>query len=109
MLIVGFGTFILSFIGALFLWGWLIARVVAPEAPWWDVLHTSFNALMISFVAAMAITAGALRLLNQIHYRRGAYPCPFCGKPQRGFAITCDCPDAKTFRSSKENENEHAA
>src|SRR6266404_9050729 len=78
VLVVGFCTFILGFIAVLLLLGWLIAHFVTPEAPWWDVLHTSFNAILISFVAALGITAGALWLLNQIHYRRGVYPCPYC-------------------------------
>jgi hypothetical protein len=65
-------------------------------------LHSGFNAILISFVAALALTAGALWLLNQIHYRRGAYTCPYCGRPQRGFAITCDCSDAQAFRRGKD-------
>ena len=97
-LIVGFTTFVLSFVAVLFLFGWLIIRFVTPEAPWWDILHTCINAIGISFVVALGVTVGTLLLLDQIHYRRGAYPCPYCGKPQRGYAITCDCPDAKAFR-----------
>jgi biotin transporter BioY len=102
VLVVGISTFILGFLAVLFLLGWLIARFVAPEARWWDVLHSSFNAFLISFVAALCLTAGALWLLNQIHYRRGAYPCPYCGRPQKGFAITCNCPDAQAFRAGKD-------
>ena len=98
-IIVGFSTFVLSFVALLLLCGWLITRFVTPDARWWDILHTSLNAILISFVLALGATAGALWLLNQIHYRRGVFPCPYCGKPQRGFAITCDCPDAKAFRA----------
>ena len=92
-----------SFVALLFLCGWLITRFVTPDARWWDILHTSLNAILISFVLALGATAGALWLLNQIHYRRGVFPCPYCGKPQRGFAITCDCPDAKAFRAGDDH------
>jgi hypothetical protein len=110
VLVVGISTFILGFVAVLLLLGWLIAHFVAPEAPWWDVLHSAFNAILISFVAALALTAGAalaltagaLWLVNQIHSRRGAYTCPYCGRPQRGFAITCDCSDAQAFRRGKD-------
>lgn len=107
LLIVGLGTFILGFIAALFLCAWIIARFIAPEAAWWELLHVGWNIILVSFVAALGLTAGALWLLNQIHYRQGVYPCPYCGKPQRGFAITCDCPDAKSFRApTEENPDE---
>src|SRR5204863_8454267 len=105
----GIGTFIIGFIAAMFLMGWIIARFVAPEARWWDILHTSFNSILISFVAASALTVGALWLLNQIHYRRGVYPCPCCGRPQKGFAITCDCPDAQDFRMGKDGNSPDGA
>jgi hypothetical protein len=102
VLVVGISTFLLGFVAVLLLLGWLIAHFVAPAARWWDVLHSGFNAIVISFVAALALTAGALWLLNQIHYRRGAYTCPYCGRPQRGFAITCDCSDAQAFQRGKD-------
>jgi hypothetical protein len=105
-LVVGFSTFVLSFIALLVVLGWLIARFVAPEAPWWDVLHMCINAILISFVAAMGLSVGALRLLDQIHYRRGVYPCPYCGRPQRSYANTCDCPDAQAVRA-KQDEDAH--
>jgi len=110
IIVVGISTFTLGFIAVLSLLGWLVAHFIAPEARWWDILHSSFNAILMSFVAALALTAGALWLLNQIHYRRGVYPCPYCGRPQRGFAITCGCPDAQAFRTGKDGDlHDHAA
>lgn len=96
--LVGVGTFVVTFIGLVLIFGWLILRFVAPDARWWDVLFTALNAAAISFVGAMGLTAGALHLLNHIHYLRGVYRCPYCDRRQKGFAITCDCPGAKEYR-----------
>jgi hypothetical protein len=41
-------AFVGGFVVILAVLGWLIVHFVIPEARWWDVLHTSVTAIMIS-------------------------------------------------------------
>ena len=43
-------AFVVGFVVMLATLAWLIVRFVTPEAHWWDVLHTSINAILISAV-----------------------------------------------------------
>jgi hypothetical protein len=43
-------AFVVGFFVMLAALAWLITRFVTPEARWWDVLHASVSAILISFV-----------------------------------------------------------
>ena len=45
--LVGFAVGSVVVLAAL---AWMIARFVTPELRWWEVVHTSINAIMISIV-----------------------------------------------------------
>lgn len=85
-------AFPVGFIGMLALWGWVIVRFVAPEARWWDVVHTSVNAIMISFVVGgIGFAALTMWMLSRYHYKREVYRCHSCGRPLKGIGIPCGC------------------
>jgi hypothetical protein len=92
-------AFVLGFIIVLAALGWLIVRFVTPEARWWEVLHTSVNAILISVVfGGMGFAALSLWVLTRYEYRRGFYRCRFCDRPLKGVGIPCDCPEAQALR-----------
>jgi len=85
-------AFVVGFIGTLTLSAWVIVRFVTPEARWWDVVHTSINAIMISFVfGGMGLAALTIWILSRYHYKRGVYRCNFCGRPLTSIGIPCEC------------------
>ncbi len=75
---------------------WVIVRFVTPEERWWDVLHTSINAIMISVVfGGLGSAALVSWLLSRYHYRRGFYRCRFCHRPFTQPGRICDCAEAQ--------------
>jgi hypothetical protein len=77
----------------------LIVRFVTPEARWWDVLHTSINAILISVVfGGLGLAAVSGWALSRYHYKRGFYRCRFCGRLLKGVGILCDCPEAQALK-----------
>src|SRR5262245_59786034 len=93
-------AFAVGFVAMLLTWAWVIVRFVTPGARWWEVLHTSVNAILISIVLGglgSAVLAGWL--LSRYHYRRGFYRCRFSDRPLKGVGIPCDCPEAQALRS----------
>jgi hypothetical protein len=98
-ILVAFIAFVLGFVVTLVTLGWLIVHFVTPEAHWWDVLHTSINALLISVVfGGLGSAALSVWALSQYHYRRGFHRCRFCDRPLKGVGILCDCPEAQALR-----------
>lgn len=93
-------AFVVGFVVTLAALAWLIVQFVTPEARWWDVLHTSLSALLISVVlGGLGSAALASWALGRYHYRRGFYRCRFCDRPLKGIGIPCDCPEAQALRS----------
>ncbi len=100
-------AFAVGFVVVLSVLGWLIVRFVTPEARWWDVLHTSITAIMISVVfGGLGSAALSVWAMSRYHYWRGFYRCRFCGRPLKGPGILCGCPEAQ---SSKRRASEHDA
>jgi len=98
-LVVSFLAFILGFIIARAAIARLTVQYIAPDARWWDVLHTSINAILISFVfGGLGAAALSLWAMSRYHYRRGFYRCHFCNKPLKGVGVPCDCPEAQALR-----------
>jgi len=92
-------AFVVGFLVVLATLSWLIVRFVTPETRWWDVLHTSVNAILISVVfGGLGGAALSVWALNRYHYRRGFYRCRFCDRPLKGAGILCDCPDAQALK-----------
>jgi hypothetical protein len=89
-------AFVVGFVVMLATWAWVIVRFVTPEARWWDVLHTSINAIMISVVfGGLGSAALVSWLLSRYHYRRGFYRCRFCHRPFTKPGRICDCAEAQ--------------
>lgn len=89
---IGLTAFFIGFIGMLVTLGWLIVHFVVPETRWWEIVHTGFNAIMISFVfGGMGLSALSLSLVSWYHFRRGIYHCLFCGRTLRSINDHCDC------------------
>ena len=89
-------AFVVGFVVILATWAWVIVRFVTPEARWWDVLHSSINAIMISVVfGGLGSAALASWLLSRYHYRRGFYRCRFCHRPLIRPKRLCDCAEAQ--------------
>ena len=85
-------AFVVGFIGMLAAWGWVVVHFVVPEVRWWEVVHTSINAILVSFViGGMGSAALSLWLVSRYHYRRGAYHCLFCGRTLTSARDYCDC------------------
>lgn len=95
---VGLIAFIVGFVGVLALLGWLIASFVAPDSRWWDILHVSSGAILFSVFGGLCFAAGSIWVLNRVHYRRGAFRCPYCGGPLKGVGILCSCPEAQALK-----------
>jgi hypothetical protein len=92
-------AFVVGFVLVLGTWAWAIVRFVTPEARWWDLLHTSINAILISVIfGGLGSAALSSWVLSRYHYRRGFYRCRFCDRPLKGTGIPCDCPKAKALR-----------
>ena len=92
-------AFVVGFVVMLAALAWVIVRFVTPEARWWDVLHTSINAIMISVVfGGLGSAALAGWAMSRYHYRRGFYRCRFCDRPLKAVGVLCDCPDAETLK-----------
>jgi len=97
-LVVAFLAFIIGFLVTLATLAWLIVRFVTPDARWWDVLHTSITAILISVVfGGLGSAALSLWALSRYHYRRAYYRCGFCGRPLKGVGTPCDCPEAQAL------------
>jgi hypothetical protein len=89
-------AFVLGFVVMLAMLAWVIATFVTPEARWWDVLHTSISAIMISVVfGGLGSAALASSLLSRYHYRRGFYRCRFCHRAFTRPGRICDCAEAQ--------------
>src|SRR5262245_60531643 len=89
-------AFVVGFIVMLATLAWLIVRFVTPEARWWEVLHTSINAIMISVVfGGLGSAALVTWLLSRYQYRRGFYRCRFCHRPFTRPGRICDCAEAQ--------------
>ena|SRR5947209_3982275 len=98
-LVVAFFAFLMGFVVVLAALAWLIVRFITPAARWWDVLHMSLNAILISVVfGGLGFAALALWALSLYHYRRGFYCCRFCNKPLKGIGIPCACPQTQALR-----------
>jgi hypothetical protein len=58
-------AFIVGFVAMLATLAWVIVRYVTPEARWWDALHSSINAILISILfgglGSAALASWALR------------------------------------------------
>jgi hypothetical protein len=92
-------AFVVGFFAVLATLGWLIARFVAPDGRWWDILHVSIGAILISVVfGGLSFAAISVWLLSRFHYWRGVYRCRFCDRPLKGAGIPCDCPEAQALR-----------
>ena len=92
-------AFVIGSIVVLSVVGWLIVRFVLPEARWWEVVHTSVTAILISIVfGGLGSAALSMRLLSTYHHRRGFYHCLFCGRTLRSVGERCPCrPSEKNF------------
>jgi hypothetical protein len=89
-------AFLAGFVVMLVASGWLIVRFVVPEGRWFDVLHASINAILISFVfGGLGSAALASWLLNRYYYWRGFYRCRFCHRPLKRSGTRCDCAEAQ--------------
>lgn len=89
-------AFVVGFVVMLATWAWVIVRFVTPEARWWDVLHTSITAIMISLVfGGLGSAALVSWLMSRYHYRRGSYRCRFCHRPFPKPGRICDCAEAQ--------------
>jgi hypothetical protein len=95
-LFVAIVAFFVGFVVMLATWAWVIVRFVTPEARWWDVLHTSINAIMISIVlGGLGSAALASWLVSRYHYAHGFYRCRFCHRPLKKPRQLCDCAEAQ--------------
>lgn len=89
-------AFVIGFIVMLASLAWVIVRFVTPEARWWEVVHTSINAILISLVlGGLGSAAMASWLLSRYHYRCGFYRCHFCHRPLKKPRCLCDCAEAQ--------------
>lgn len=89
-------AFVVGTVAMLATLAWLIVRFVTPEARWWDVLHSSINALLISVVfGGLGSAALVSWLLSRYHYRHGFYRCRFCHKPLPKPGRICNCVEAQ--------------
>ena len=95
---VGLIAFILGFAVVLAALGWLIASFVPPDGRWWDILHVSINAVLISVFGGLCFSAGSVLVLSRIHYQRGIFRCPYCDGPLKGAGILCGCPGAQALK-----------
>jgi hypothetical protein len=98
-ILVALVAFVVGFVGVLATLARVIVRFVTPEARWWDVLHTSINAILISVVfGGLGSAVLASWLLSRYHYRRGFYRCRFCHRPLKRPGCVCDCAEAQAVR-----------
>jgi hypothetical protein len=96
---VALTAFVVGFVVVLAVLGWLMVRFVTPEAHWWNVLHTSITAIMISVVVGgLGSAALSVWAISRYHYWRGFYRCRSCGGPLKGPGILCDCPEAQALK-----------
>jgi hypothetical protein len=99
-IVVALIAFVVGFVVMLATLAWVIVRFVTPEARWWDVLHTSINAILISVVfGGLGSAALSSWVLSRYHYRHGFYRCRFCDRPLKGVGVPCDCPEAQALTS----------
>jgi len=96
---VGLLSFVVGLFAVLAAMGWLIARFVAPDGRWWDILLVSINAIDIAVFGGLCFSAAALWVLGRVHYRRGVFRCRFCGRPLKSMGALCDCPEARALRT----------
>ena len=95
-IIVALIAFVVGFVTMLATWVWLIVGFFIPEAPWWEILHTSLNAILISVVfGGLGSAALASWLMRRYHYSRGFYRCQFCDRPFKRPVRACDCAEAQ--------------
>jgi hypothetical protein len=106
-LYAGLIAFVVGFVGVLAALGWLIARVVAPDARWWDILHVSINAILFSLLGGGCCAAAAMWALDRVHHWRGIYRCPYCDKPLKGIGIPCDCPEVQALMNEETDQDRH--
>ena len=85
-------AFVIGFVVLLSALAWVIVRFVYPEAPWWELAHTSINAVLISIViGGLGSAALSMSLLSKYHYRGGVYHCLFCGRTLSSARDRCPC------------------
>jgi hypothetical protein len=75
----GLIAFIVGFVAALLVLGQLIVRFVAPESRWWDILHSSINAILISFLAGLLSCAAVVWVFTRVQCRLNRSPEPVAG------------------------------
>jgi hypothetical protein len=96
---VGLFAFIIGFLGMLALLEWVLLRFVEPGTHWWEILHYSVNAIIISVVfGGGGFAVLSVKVLSWYHYKRGVYRCRFCGRPLKGIGVPCECPEAQILR-----------
>ncbi|MGC3956726.1 MAG: hypothetical protein QM813_01800 [Verrucomicrobiota bacterium] len=89
-------AFVVGFVAMLATWAWVIVRFMTPETRWWEVLHMSITAIMISVVfGGLGFAALVSWLLSRYHYRQGFYRCRFCHRPFTRPRRRCDCAEAQ--------------
>jgi hypothetical protein len=85
-------AFVVGSVGTLTALGWLIVHFVAPQARWWDVVHTSINAILISLVfGGLGSAVLSLWIVKRYHYSRGMYHCLFCDRTLKSASDRCNC------------------
>jgi hypothetical protein len=88
-------AFAVGFVVMIATLAWVIVRIVTPEARWWQVVHMSVNAILISVLGGLGSAALVSWLLSRYHYQRGFYRCRYCHRPFKRPRVLCDCPEAR--------------
>ncbi|HLX71027.1 MAG TPA: hypothetical protein VKV04_15480 [Verrucomicrobiae bacterium] len=92
-------AFVIGFLGMLALFEWLILRFVAPDGHWFEILHVSMNALLISvLVGGLGSATLSVRVLSWYYNKWGVRRCHFCGNLLKGARAVCTCPQAQALR-----------
>ena len=93
---VALAAFVIGTVVMLAILAWLIVRFVTPGARWWEVLHSSIDAILISIVlGGLGSAALASWLMSRYHYQHGFYRCRFCHRPLKRPGYLCDCAKAQ--------------
>jgi hypothetical protein len=99
LVITGMVSFAVGTIGALLLLGWVVCHFVAPESPWYEILHASIEAIIWSAIGGLAVAAAAVNVVSWLQYRSGMHRCHFCDRPLNRFGVGCDCTGARASRA----------
>jgi hypothetical protein len=98
LVITGVVSFAVGTAGVLLLLGWVVWRFVAPESPWYEILHASIYAIIWSAIGGLGVAAGAVNAVSWLQYRSGMHRCHFCDRPLKRFGVVCDCTGARASR-----------